>query len=97
MFDAARGKRPMPSAEELRAWALKLGTPAAGEPTSAPAPTGWREVLANLRGCGDGGSLLDAVELGLLKLEHPQQWACANGDTAQFLHAVAGAGAEAPE
>lgn len=26
MFDAARGKRPMPSAEELRAWALKLGT-----------------------------------------------------------------------
>lgn len=27
MFDAARGKRPMPTADELRAWALKLGTP----------------------------------------------------------------------
>lgn len=26
MFDAARGKRPLPTAEELRAWALKLGT-----------------------------------------------------------------------
>jgi hypothetical protein len=32
MFDAARGKRPMPTAEELRAWAIKLGTPDAGEP-----------------------------------------------------------------
>lgn len=32
MFDAARGKRPMPTAEELRAWALKLGTPEPGEP-----------------------------------------------------------------
>jgi hypothetical protein len=27
MFDAARGKRPMPDAKELRAWALRLGTP----------------------------------------------------------------------
>lgn len=32
MFDAARGKRPMPTPEELRAWAIKLGTPAPGEP-----------------------------------------------------------------
>ena len=27
MFDAARGKRAMPTADELRAWALRLGTP----------------------------------------------------------------------
>jgi hypothetical protein len=27
MFDAARGKRPMPTADELRKWALGLGTP----------------------------------------------------------------------
>lgn len=27
MFDAARGRRPMPTPEELRQWALKLGTP----------------------------------------------------------------------
>lgn len=33
MFDAARGKRRMPTAEELRSWATKLGTPGAGEPT----------------------------------------------------------------
>lgn len=26
MFDAARGKRPMPTPQELREWALKLGT-----------------------------------------------------------------------
>lgn len=26
MFDAARGKRPMPTPEELREWAMKLGT-----------------------------------------------------------------------
>jgi len=26
MFDAARGKRPMPLAEELREWAIRLGT-----------------------------------------------------------------------
>jgi hypothetical protein len=32
MFDAARGKRPMPTPEELRAWAIKLGTPEPGEP-----------------------------------------------------------------
>lgn len=35
MFDAARGKRPMPTPEELRSWATKLGTPAAGEPLDA--------------------------------------------------------------
>ena len=29
MFDAASGKRPMPDAAELRAWAIELGTPAA--------------------------------------------------------------------
>ncbi len=29
MFDAAAGKRPMPDAAELRAWAIELGTPAA--------------------------------------------------------------------
>jgi hypothetical protein len=34
MFDAARGKRPMPTADELRAWAIKLGTPEQGEPTT---------------------------------------------------------------
>lgn len=27
MFDAARGKRPMPTPDELREWAIKLGTP----------------------------------------------------------------------
>lgn len=27
MFDAARGKRPMPTQQELREWALRLGTP----------------------------------------------------------------------
>jgi hypothetical protein len=27
MYDASRGKRPMPDAKELREWALKLGTP----------------------------------------------------------------------
>jgi hypothetical protein len=27
MFDAARGKRPMPTKEELRSWANKLGMP----------------------------------------------------------------------
>ena len=27
MLDAASGKRPMPTSEELREWALKLGTP----------------------------------------------------------------------
>lgn len=35
MLDAARGKRPMPTAEELRAWAIKLGTPTEGEPQPA--------------------------------------------------------------
>jgi hypothetical protein len=30
MFDAASGKRPMPTPDELRQWALHLGTP--GEP-----------------------------------------------------------------
>jgi DNA repair exonuclease SbcCD ATPase subunit len=30
MFDAASGKRPLPTAEELRKWAIELGTPAAG-------------------------------------------------------------------
>jgi hypothetical protein len=34
MFDAARGKRPMPTPDELRAWAIKLGTPEPGEPAS---------------------------------------------------------------
>lgn len=29
MFDAAAGKRPMPDAAELRAWAIELGTPTA--------------------------------------------------------------------
>ena len=32
MFDSAKGKRPMPTADELREWALKLGTPGEGEP-----------------------------------------------------------------
>lgn len=40
MFDAARGKRPMPTAEELRAWALRLGVPgemrAEVQPPAAP-------------------------------------------------------------
>lgn len=36
MFDAARGKRPMPTPEELHAWALKLGTPGEGEPGLPP-------------------------------------------------------------
>jgi hypothetical protein len=40
MFDAARGKRPMPTAEELRAWAVKLGTPADGEPITSVIPPG---------------------------------------------------------
>ena len=31
MFDAANGKRPMPLPDELRAWALRLGTPEDGE------------------------------------------------------------------
>ena len=29
LFDAAAGKRPMPDAAELRAWAVELGTPSA--------------------------------------------------------------------
>lgn len=39
MFDAARGKRPMPTADELRAWAVKLGTPSTGEPAADPVGT----------------------------------------------------------
>jgi hypothetical protein len=39
MFDAARGKRPMPTPDELRAWAIKLGTPADGEPAPGVTPT----------------------------------------------------------
>jgi DNA repair exonuclease SbcCD ATPase subunit len=35
MFDAAAGKRPMPTAEELRQWAIELGTPASGVPPAA--------------------------------------------------------------
>lgn len=31
MFDAARGKRPMPTSQELREWALRLGAGPAGE------------------------------------------------------------------
>jgi hypothetical protein len=30
MFDAAAGKRPMPTPDELREWAVYLGTPTAG-------------------------------------------------------------------
>jgi hypothetical protein len=33
MFDAAAGKRAMPTAEELRQWAMELGTPTAGVET----------------------------------------------------------------
>jgi hypothetical protein len=36
MFDAARGKRPMPTQQELREWALKLGTPHVKEPANEP-------------------------------------------------------------
>jgi hypothetical protein len=39
MFDAARGKRPMPTPQELRAWALKLGTPDHGEPAAGVPPS----------------------------------------------------------
>lgn len=38
MFDAASGKRPMPAPDELRNWALHLGTP--GEPSCAAAALG---------------------------------------------------------
>jgi hypothetical protein len=45
MFDAANGKRPMPAADELRQWALKLGTPEEAELRSRleidDAPPGW--------------------------------------------------------
>jgi hypothetical protein len=36
MFDAARGKRPMPTAQELREWALRLGTPADADGVPVP-------------------------------------------------------------
>lgn len=63
MFDAANGKRPMPDASELRQWALKLGTPADGEPaTPPPAPEGDARDAARL----DIDSLIDDLEYAVL-------------------------------
>lgn len=52
MLDAARGKRPFPSAGDLRTWAVKLGVPeelrsAVGAEVAAPAASG---VSASLIG-----------------------------------------------
>lgn len=43
MFDAASGKRPMPTPDELREWALRLGTPDEALLRSAVSP-GVKEV-----------------------------------------------------
>lgn len=51
MFDAASGKRAMPTADELRQWALKLGTP--DEPK--PAPDSAALTLEALQSCEIGG------------------------------------------
>jgi hypothetical protein len=51
MFDAARGKRPMPTADELRAWAIKLGTPGPGEPHGAAPSDGWVEAGLVCQAC----------------------------------------------
>ncbi len=40
MFDAARGKTAMPTPDELRRWAIRLGTPCPGEPATAKAHHG---------------------------------------------------------
>jgi hypothetical protein len=47
MFDAASGKRPMPTPDELRQWALHLGTP--GEPPSAPTDAALTDAYADGR------------------------------------------------
>ena len=49
MLDAARGKRPMPSPEELRAWALRLGTPEEAELRAAVAPRAAAFSTAQIR------------------------------------------------
>lgn len=48
MFDAARGKRPMPGAQELREWALRLGQ--SGGDDLASLAAAWALALAQLIG-----------------------------------------------
>lgn len=54
MFDAARGKRPMPTPEELRAWAIKLGTPEPGEPSGVLVDASVSSPFNKLNGNADG-------------------------------------------
>jgi hypothetical protein len=51
MFDAANGKCPMPDSAELRAWALKLGTPEEAELRITLRPATFDETLAAYERC----------------------------------------------
>lgn len=56
LFDASRGKRPMPSPAQLHKWATKLGVP--DEWRDDAEAIALRRLITEVRGVCDGGGLL---------------------------------------
>jgi hypothetical protein len=71
MFDAAAGKRAMPTAEELRQWAIELGTPHPAQASTVPTED-------ELRRAWDDGYSCDFPTYRGIVLEALRKWSQAS-------------------